>query len=290
MKKRVLFFLYQNIPTGWRFKIAGLKWLAPLRDKILRKGNSFQEVEVEIKRKYNDFVASFTFAASYQVAAKAEKKGVESALLRKSLSLIEKRLGDKKNTAVIMDIGANFGFLSLVWGTFATKGKVYAIEPEPRLMGSIKKSIRKNNLSKTIIPLNIGASNRVGELDLYTFPGGSSGNIEQGHTEVIRIKTDTIDNIVQQENINQLDLLKIDVDSIEEKILNGGAVAIKRFKPIIITETNKSFTLISFLKDLAYNLYDVNGKAVDIDEMPHDIIAIPSTIDDQNDISNHIIS
>lgn len=275
MKKRILFFLYQNTPTRLRYKIAGLKWLAPLRNKILRKGNAFQEVEVEINRSYNDFIASFTFVASYQVAAKAEKKGVENALLRESLRLLNERLKENKNSAVIMDVGANFGFLSMVWGIFAHKGKVYSIEPEPRLMGSIKKTIKRNNLSEIVIPLNIGVSDKLGELDLYTFPGGASGNIEQGHTEVIQVKTQTIDDIVQHEKINQLDLLKIDVDSIEEKILKGGADTLKKFKPIIITETNKSPSLIAYLEELEYKLFDLKGNVVDNHKMPHDIIAIP---------------
>ena len=46
--KRILFFMYQFFPMRIRYGIARLNWLKPLRDKLLRSGNSFKEVEVRI--------------------------------------------------------------------------------------------------------------------------------------------------------------------------------------------------------------------------------------------------
>ena len=187
-------------------------------------------------------------------------------------------MGDKVCNAVILDVGGNFGFLSLVWGTFlkSGNGKVFTIEPEPRLVSSIKKSAEANNLESHIEVLNIGLSDSVGTIDLYTFPGGSSGNELQGHTEVLKVETTTIDELAEINKFQSLDLIKIDVDSIEEKILMGGFNTIKKFRPIIITETNKNQSILNFLIDLNYALFDVHGKAIEFENLPHDIVAIPN--------------
>lgn len=276
--KKILFLIYQFVPTRIRYKVAALDWLKPLRDKILRKGNSFKQVEVRIERNYDDISILFHFVASYQVAAKAVKKGVENALLRQSFWALKKRLGDDARDAVVFDVGGNFGFLSLVWATFLRtgRGKVYTVEPEPRLVSSIKKSIEVNGLEKYLEIFNLGLSDENGVIDLYTFPGGASSNPLQGHTEVLNVKTTTLDELARIKGIKRLDLLKIDVDSIEEKILRGGYQTVKKFRPIIITETNKNQSIPVWLIDLNYSLFDVHGQKVNLTELPHDIIAMPN--------------
>jgi hypothetical protein len=53
----------------------------------------------------------FTFVAPTRMMVKAEKKGIENYITK----YIFENTRDMKN-GVIIDVGANFGFLSLVWG------------------------------------------------------------------------------------------------------------------------------------------------------------------------------
>ena len=51
-----------------------------------------------------------------------------------------------------------------------------------------------------------------------------------------KIESDTIDNFVQQNNIENLDLIKIDTEGCEHLILKKASETISKFKPIIICE------------------------------------------------------
>ena len=277
MIKRFLMLLYRVVPQPLRYKIAGSKGLAPLRNALLRKNGTHKETTVRIRRRYDDIAVDFAFTASIAVAAKAEARGVENALLKLSFQKLKQRLGDNWRDAVVFDVGGNFGFLSLVWGTAFShhSGKVFTYEPDASLAASMQKSVDANNLNNHVFVHVMGMSDAAGEIDLYTFPGGASGNPDQGFLNHVRVPSSTIDDQFKLLNLNRLDVLKVDVDSIEEQILAGGSKSIQKHRPIIFTETNGNASIPNALRKWGYSLYDVHGEPLtENSTLPHDICAV----------------
>ena len=82
---------------------------------------------------------NFKFNASIQIASKARHSGIESKLLLNSISLF----GSHASSLTILDIGANFGYLSLVWSQSLCKdgGHVYSFEPNINVFNTFKGSL-----------------------------------------------------------------------------------------------------------------------------------------------------
>ena len=138
---------------------------------------------------------------------------------RKKTKIFKKKI--KPNMTVI-DVGAHKGYFSfftarLMKGT----GKIYAIEPEPRNCFWIKKGILANGY-KNINIHRIALSNLNGKTLLYK--GKKSGhhsikrNMGLGSTV---IETKKLDDLLNENNIQKLDFLKIDVEGAEVEVLEG---------------------------------------------------------------------
>jgi hypothetical protein len=86
----------------------------------------------------------------------------------------------------------------------------------------------------------------------------------------IEVTCRTLDQILEEENIKRLDLIKIDVEGLEYNVLRGGYNSIRQFRPYIIFEYNKAnleklhqdfASLEELLLAAGYdNLYVIHGK------------------------------
>ena len=64
----------------------------------------------------------------------------------------------------------------------------------------------------------------------------------------------SLDQFIINENVKKIDMIKIDVDGIEFDILNGAKEIIKKFKPILIVETNDESRIIEFCLSNGYKI------------------------------------
>ena len=90
MINKIILGLYKSLPPKMRNGIGESLYLKPFRNVFLRSHGSYRETKVSIKRDYLMYTVNFYFFASYKVAAKAAKKGIENTILRNSISLIKK--------------------------------------------------------------------------------------------------------------------------------------------------------------------------------------------------------
>ena len=148
---------------------------------------------------------------------------------------------------VLFDVGANIGIYSVYAALRNTKAMVYAFEPEYSNLHQLKQNIINNNLHEKVVPFAFAISDQTGlsYLHIQDFTSGAALSTENKQTinktfgkEVVwkeGIATFSLDCI--SENIDiQPDLIKIDVDGNENKILNGGGKVFsnKKLRSIII--------------------------------------------------------
>ncbi len=254
--------------------------LKPFRDVFFRSKGGYRETFCKVKRAYLDFLVEFTFCGSIQVTSKAKQKGIENTILRHSINLLRKNTKRKDNDYIVFDVGANFGYLSLVWANSVSKqGSVFSFEPHPLLFKSFVKSISENDLNDCVFPEKVAVGNNLGEIEVNLLT--TSSNVlndasSQKNTTKHIVEMITLDNYIERNSMSRCDLLKIDVDGIELDILQGAMTMINKLKPILIIETNNDIRIIEFLKEYDYNILDMKLDSYKENAtLPHNIFCIP---------------
>lgn len=133
----------------------------------------------------------------------------------------------------VFDIGANIGEMSLLFSRFVgTTGKVHAFEASKSTFEKLK--IVCGLAMRSQIVLNYNAvANQEGIMKLHVYDEDHSGwnsladrplekyGIDVKPTHIEEVKSITIDSYCEQNNIEQIDLLKIDVEGAEYQVLLG---------------------------------------------------------------------
>ena len=168
---------------------------------------------------------------------------------------------------VFLDVGANIGLYSLLASFY--EDKVYAIEPHFNSFSSLCKNITINNLNTKITAMNIALSDCNEIIDfnvLFTDASASGGQVNDNHRFgeaftpelVYKCSAYTLDYLVSSGVIAFPTIVKIDVDGLESKILNGAQTILKdiRLKRIIVEfDTLQDADLeISKLKKFGFKL------------------------------------
>lgn len=135
-----------------------------------------------------------------------------------------------KQGDIVIDIGANIGMVSIILAKKFPNIKIFAFEPIPRLYNCLVKNIEFHSLQNNIFPFNAAVSNESKETSMkasFVDPGGCTmfSDKEMGTSRIDMIyndiKTVTLDEIFEINNINNCKLLKIDCEGAEYDILYG---------------------------------------------------------------------
>jgi len=143
---------------------------------------------------------------------------------------------------LILDIGANTGLFTLIAAASNPNCRVISFEPVPHICDRLKANIDLNNLAQRCQVRQEALSNRIGSAkfhvpfgDLPTSsslnPHGFRGN--KGY--LIEVPVNTVDNIYSGQRV---DLVKIDVEGFEDKVLEGMQRVLHESAPNIIVECN----------------------------------------------------
>lgn len=150
------------------------------------------------------------------------------------LSWISKHYPNHKG---IVDIGANIGNHTIFFAKFLNSEQVYAFEPYPANFSTLAQNISLNHLN--VLAYEIALSDKEGEMILYNsqsdnFGGFSLHNYSNGSSFVVKnsVPVKTLDSY----NLNDITMIKIDVENHENEVLEGAKETILRNKPIIFVE------------------------------------------------------
>jgi FkbM family methyltransferase len=161
--------------------------------------------------------------------------------------------------AVIFDIGANAGFLSLIFAKrYAPDGAVYAYEPDPAIFDRLQENLAVNDGIKNLFLNQVALQDdpdkmtstlnirRAIDDDADENCGLSSLlNISLHTVDRVTVKVSTLDKEVSRLALQRLDFIKIDVEGFETKVLAGGRNSILRFKPAILWEFSRVIDKLS---------------------------------------------
>lgn len=197
--------------------------------------------------------------------------------------LLHKLVG--KNDPIVFDIGAHEGQSIVFFSKLFPQAHIYSFEPDP---------VSFNSLSNIEIPNlkleNYALSDNIGETSFYRngishtnslykvnheskdsisisiAKSENNSSFFEGLNQEIKVKTTTLDYYIDSKSISQIDLLKIDVQGAEIKVLNGAISTLSKTKCVILEisfydyyESQSSFMDIEkILIPIGYKLYSIS--------------------------------
>lgn len=176
-----------------------------------------------------------------------------------------------KEAKVVFDVGANNGIYALIAKAVNPGAKVYAFEPLDRIFEKLVYNNQLNNFD--IICIKCGVSNEDGTATFYDIPDENSYSsslnsdfaAERGETiSPITIETIRLDTFIKQNNLHQIDLMKIDVETFEPEVLEGMGEYLEKFKPTLLIEilTDEVAQRIeNLVSNKGYLYFDINDAA-----------------------------
>jgi len=160
---------------------------------------------------------------------------------------------------VIVDVGAHVGTFTLLASKIVgEKGKVIAIEPEPKNYKQLIENIKLNNFLN-VNPLNIalGDYNGFGKLYISYSPQCHSLLFKEDKISSIEVLLKTLDNLLEELNLKKIDVIKIDVEGAEILVLKGAEKTLKanpNIKIIVAAEhyPSEAKEVCQFLNDRGF--------------------------------------
>ena len=167
-------------------------------------------------------------------------------------------------TDFVIEVGSNIGSHTLALAKTVNKGVVFAFEPQNVIFQNLCANLSINSITNCLC-FNSALSDQKNE-ELY-YPnlnysvkdnfGGLSLSSQKSENS-LRVNVDTLDNNFS--NLQNLKLLKTDVEGMEVNVLKGGFDLIKRTKPFLYLENDphyigKSKELIELIWSLDYRIF-----------------------------------
>lgn len=172
---------------------------------------------------------------------------------------------------VVLDIGANTGLFSFAAAAQNENARVYAFEPLPRVAEILRANTDLNPQSQVAV-VERAVSDKPGVARIFD-PGGdqpASASLRSDFlstdTEPVDVATVSIDAFLAEERIEQVDLIKLDVEGVEEFALRGMAATLQKHKPAIFMEmVDERPALIDEIR----KLIDIGYQLVCLTREPH---------------------
>src|SRR5262245_37112358 len=120
----------------------------------------------------------------------------------------------------VLDIGAHVGFFAASAARIGPGVRVLAFEPHPENFSLLTANLSRNGLSNVLaIRTGVAAASGVRSLNLPANPAGHSLHFVEAGQSSLSVKTASLDDIVRQHALSEVDLLKLDCEGAEHDIL-----------------------------------------------------------------------
>ena len=176
-----------------------------------------------------------------------------------------------KKGDVVLDIGANIGYYTLIFAKLVGKeGKVFAFEPDPTNFSLLKKNVEINDY-KNVILVKKAVSNKTGKIKLYLC-GDNQGDhrIYDSHDNRhwIQIEAIRLDDYFKNYN-GKINFIKMDIQGAEGGAAQGMFNLLKKNNVKIVTEVwpiglkrfgTDAEEYLKLLAELGFRLYEINER------------------------------
>ncbi len=123
----------------------------------------------------------------------------------------------------LLDVGANYGYYSLMWCGLCADNSSLAFEASPKVIPELRDNLKLNQLEERVILREVAVSDSNGQISFDVGPEDQTGwggitPQTRSSANVVRVPMQRLDEIVGQESYT---LLKIDCEGADAMVLRG---------------------------------------------------------------------
>lgn len=167
-----------------------------------------------------------------------------------------------KKDSVVIIVGANIGFYSLLAASKATDGFVYSFDVDPRITNVIRRNIKINGFSGRIKYYRKLVSDKNGMEQFVNERESEMSHIAypKDFQKTQKYPSISLDSFVKRLKIKKINIVKIDVEGAEYKVLHGmkNLISEKRIDYLLI-EINENIHLFGFTHSDIFNILKNSG-------------------------------
>jgi FkbM family methyltransferase len=136
----------------------------------------------------------------------------------------------------VVDVGANQGIFTCYAAKWTPRGWVYAVEPDTDNLAWLKAHLELNHISNaTVIAKCVG--DRTGRA--YFRKGACSGtgcvvDATEAGPDIVEVDEVTLGELMVAHRLSRIDLLKIDAEGFEARVLSGAADSLESIRRIVL--------------------------------------------------------
>jgi len=188
----------------------------------------------------------------------------------------------------ILDIGANIGYYAVLLGKILPPGShLFSFEPFPSAYQQLISNVTLNNLNSKVTTLPIALSNTEGVVELHVplVSGTSAASMRILHPDEknnnVNVSARCLDNVVKEFDIENIDLIKIDVEGAEWLVFQGGWQTVEKNKPVIFAELLRKWSagfgyhpneVVSALQNIGYSCFAVGEVLTEIESITEETL------------------
>jgi FkbM family methyltransferase len=149
----------------------------------------------------------------------------------------------------VLDVGANIGNHALYFAKFTSATTIHAFEPMPKSFQHLSANMTRNGCNNVILH-NVALSDLSGEATM-DFPDPTNQGMAKITEGGVKVQTTRLDDL----NIEDVSLIKIDVEGHELSVLRGGTETIRKNRPHLYIEIQDEYQLSKvedFLREFGY--------------------------------------
>lgn len=146
---------------------------------------------------------------------------------------------------VVLDIGANSGLFALIAAHASDSAMVYAFEPIPETFESLRRNVSAN-AAVNVKAVRLCLGDAEGEATMFTGHGHNDlmaslasdhpGRGRDEQLDSVVVPMSTVDAFVRGRGLTSVDLVKIDVETAEPRVLAGMAETLRDHRPVLVIE------------------------------------------------------
>ncbi len=170
--------------------------------------------------------------------------GKESYMVSRHFENAIRKYFENQKRGVFVDVGSYIGkYTIMVANKMKNGGRVISIEPNPNNYKRLLTNIDLNKCNN-VTALNVACSDRNAEEKLFIrFHDSALSSLVSTGKKHVLIKCRTLDSILSKLKIKDVNLVKIDVEGAESKVIRGMKNLLKRGKTTLIFEKWKLMKL-----------------------------------------------
>jgi FkbM family methyltransferase len=194
-----------------------------------------------------------------------------------------------KNAKNVIIAGAYFGDHAIpVAHNIKNTGICHAFEPNKNNSGLIIENAKLNGLNNILIN-NLALWNRSNEKLVFEGEDALASTVKADITAKDGLDTITIDDYMIQQAVGPVNLLMIDVEGSEIRVLEGALKMLEAHRPVVVFETHSSYNdwsqglqnsdSVRLMLDLGYEVYAVREfhQNIDTGDMPVELLPLDRT-------------